>query len=96
MADQTDQKALDLVWVKSTLPTAKDGGDKVVLAENDTRHPNGEWAYIAGPTPVQVARTPDVERVLREGTAALTDAPTKSTPKSTPNTATGGTPPPSA
>jgi hypothetical protein len=55
--------------VASTKPTKADGGDEVVLWEQDADHPGGE-AFVAGPKPVQVAVTGLVEKRLREGVIA--------------------------
>jgi hypothetical protein len=40
--------------------------DRVVLWERDPRHPGGE-AFVGGSGPDLVARTPEVERLLRAG-----------------------------
>ena len=56
----------DVVKVRSTLTPKKDGGDVVVLWEQDDAHPGGQ-AFIAGPAPVEVALTPAVSKLLRDG-----------------------------
>ena len=54
------------ITVKSALPTAPDGGHKIALFERDPSHPNGE-AFISGPEPVEVGKTPGVVAALRSG-----------------------------
>lgn len=78
----------EMIWIASTLPTQDDGGDKVVLFEQDRAHPDGE-AFVAGPKPVQVARTAGVERVLREGTAVVVDSGKSTKSKSAGTSGTG-------
>lgn len=53
------------VWVRSTVEQGADGGDAVVLWERHPRHPNGE-AFIAGETPVEVALTAEVKKLIRD------------------------------
>lgn len=55
------------IKVRSTIPTKADGGNVVALYEAHADHPDGE-AFVAGPEPVDVARTPQVHRLLSEGT----------------------------
>ena len=57
----------DHITVKSTIPTKPDGGNPVVLYETHEDHPDGE-AFVAGPAPVEVARTPLVHRLIADGT----------------------------
>lgn len=54
MADET-------MWVLSNRVD-----DRVVLWERDRAHPGGE-AFVASSTPARVAKTPEVERLLRAG-----------------------------
>ena len=61
-----------LITVRSTIPPKPDGGNVVALYETDTEHPDGE-AYVAGPAPVRVARTPQVHRLIADGVLAETD-----------------------
>lgn len=56
----------NLIIVRSTIPTRADGGNVVVLYETHEDHPDGE-AYVAGPTPVRVARTGLVHRLISDG-----------------------------
>ena len=51
----------DQMWV---LSNRKD--NRVVLWDRDREHPGGE-AFVAGSTPAHVAKTGEVERLLREG-----------------------------
>lgn len=53
----------DHITVKSTLPEKPDGGNEVVLWEIHEDHPEGE-AFVAGPNPVKVGRTPLVLKAL--------------------------------
>jgi hypothetical protein len=55
------------IMVKSALPPAPDGGNRVALFERDPAHPDGE-AFVAGPDPVKVGKsTVGVLAALREG-----------------------------
>ncbi len=56
----------DIVTVVSTAPLATDGGSVVVLWEKNNAHPGGE-AFIAGDTPVRVALTPTVQKLITDG-----------------------------
>lgn len=53
-----------LILVRSLLPAAADGGDPVVLSEQDARHPGGQ-AFIAGKTHVKVYPTPAVVALIK-------------------------------
>jgi hypothetical protein len=53
-----------LILVRSLLPAAADGGDPVVLSEQDPRHPGGQ-AFIAGKTHVKVYPTPAVVALIK-------------------------------
>lgn len=55
------------ITVKSTIPTRPDGGNVVALYETHADHPDGE-AFVAGPEPVKVSRTPAVHRLISDGT----------------------------
>ncbi len=59
MADEKKEKST--IWVVSN---RKD--DRVVLFERDPAHPGGE-AFVGGSGPAEVAKTPEVQRLLREG-----------------------------
>lgn len=52
---------VDLLWVLSNRVD-----DRTVLFERDPRHPGGE-AFIGGAAPAHVFRTPEIERLLRDG-----------------------------
>lgn len=52
---------LDRIWVISN---RKD--DRTVLWERDDEHPGGE-VFIGGSAPAEAARTPEINRLLREG-----------------------------
>lgn len=54
------------IFVASALPDRPDGGHQVALWEADEAHPTGE-VWIAGPAPVEVARTPGVTTAIAEG-----------------------------
>lgn len=54
------------IQVRSTVPTRPDGGNAVVLYETHPDHPDGE-AFVAGPNPVSVARTPAVHKLISDG-----------------------------
>ena len=58
-----DQKT---IWVKSTLPVQPDGGSEVAFYEQDAAHPNGQ-AWVAGPEPVEVAETGEVQAAIAAG-----------------------------
>lgn len=75
MADSKDEKAeqakgdaqeTKTLFVKSTARPTRDGGNKTALFEVHPDHPGGQ-AHVAGPTPVEVAQTPEVSAALREG-----------------------------
>lgn len=57
-------KSKKLILVRSTLPPKPEGGDEVVLSEQDSRHPGGQ-AFIAGKTPVEVFPTPAVTALIK-------------------------------
>jgi hypothetical protein len=54
------------VTVCSTRKPNPDGSNDTILFERDAAHPEGE-AFVAGPKPVTVGRTSEVERLLRDG-----------------------------
>ncbi len=54
-----------LMIVRSTLPSTPDGGDPVVLHEQDDRHPGG-FAFVSGKTPVEVFPTTAVLQALKD------------------------------
>jgi hypothetical protein len=60
------------VFVKSTLKTSPDGGNKTALFEAHPDHPGGQ-AHVAGPAPVEVALTPEVTAAIRDGRLAEVD-----------------------
>lgn len=66
------QKA-EIITVKSTLKPEPDGGNPVALYEKHPDHPKANEAdpegeaYVAGPNPVKVAKTPAVLKKLSEG-----------------------------
>lgn len=62
----------EILTVRSTIPTQPDGGNKVALFETHAEHPDGE-AFVAGPNPVQVARTPTVQKLLGDGTLEIVE-----------------------
>lgn len=76
-----------LIWVRSTIPTRRDGGNTVALYEADDAHPDGE-AFVAGPEPVQVARTTQVHRLISDGTLEEVDAPKAEEPDTPARSAT--------
>lgn len=59
-------KKVQLINVRSTLKPKPDGGNPVALREVNPKHPGGE-AFVAGPKPVEVALTAEVQAKLREG-----------------------------
>lgn len=69
------------IWVRSALPPAvnretqkEDGSHPVALWERDDAHPEGE-VFIAGPAPVECARTGAVMAAMREGKIVECEAP---------------------
>ncbi len=60
------EKKSKLMIVRSTLKPTPDGGDPVVLHEQDERHPGG-FAFVSGKAPVEVFATPAVLNALKEG-----------------------------
>ena len=56
----------ELIYVVSTLPTAKDGGSPLALHEKNDAHPDGE-AFIAGSKAVLVAPTAAVLAKITSG-----------------------------
>ncbi|MGE0131871.1 MAG: hypothetical protein AB7U82_27625 [Blastocatellales bacterium] len=62
------------VFVRSTLPPNSDGGNTVALWEQHPKHPGG-GAFIAGPKPVEVALTPQVRLLIRDGVLEEIAAP---------------------
>ncbi|HEX8747397.1 MAG TPA: hypothetical protein VF717_09360 [Pyrinomonadaceae bacterium] len=70
----TEQHEPRTIWVRSALKSEEDGGNKVVLWEKDDAHPKGE-ILIAGKKPVEVAMTPAVSQLLRDGKIARIPAP---------------------
>lgn len=63
------------IWVMSNRVD-----DRVVLWEQNPQHPGGE-AFIAGPTPEHVGRTPQIEGLLREGLLVIVPEPPDSRKK---------------
>ena len=63
-------------WVKGVkgLNEPREGEHRVLLFEQDTAHPNGE-AFIAGPLPVEVGDTAEVQRLLKDGSIEKTSKP---------------------
>lgn len=62
-------KKQSIIWVMSNRVD-----DRVVLFEQDDRHPGGE-AFIAGGTPDNVYRTPKIDRLLRDGLLVEVEEP---------------------
>jgi hypothetical protein len=62
VSDAKDAGAEEFLWVHSN---RKD--DRVVLWEQDRRHPMGGEAFVGGDGAVLVARTPAVEGAIRSG-----------------------------
>lgn len=60
-----DKPKSKLIFVRSTLPSAPDGGDTVVIHEQDNRHPGG-FAFVAGKTPVEVYPTAAVLGAIKD------------------------------
>lgn len=69
---------LDRIWVISN---RKD--DRTVLWERDVEHPGGE-VFIGGAAPAEAARTPEINRLLREGLILEIPEPPKSRKKPLP------------
>lgn len=68
-----------LITVRSTIPTKADGGNIVALYEVHPDHPDGE-AYVAGPKPVRVARTSDVQKAISDEKLEIVDDEPEPTP----------------
>jgi hypothetical protein len=64
--EKTEGGKVGTIFVRSTLPTEKDGGSRVALYDAHSDHPEGE-AFVAGSKPVEVAKTPEVLRAMSEG-----------------------------
>jgi hypothetical protein len=58
-----DNEGLEHIMVRGTDTPAPDGGVRVGLWEQHPEHPDGE-VLVAGPTPVEVARTPLVDQAI--------------------------------
>jgi hypothetical protein len=67
----------EMILVRSTLPQRDDDGWPVALYEQDDAHPDGE-AYVAGPDPVEVARTGLVNRRISEGALEIGEGASQS------------------
>lgn len=70
----------EMVMVKSLLPERDDGGFPVALYEQDAAHPDGE-AFVAGPDPVEVARTGLVNRRISEDALEIVEGDADDEPK---------------
>lgn len=58
---ELDRWGTNVFWVMSARTD-----DRVVLFERDPRHPGGE-AFLAGPTPDYVYRTPQIQQLVMQG-----------------------------
>lgn len=74
----------DLITVRSLLPARDDDGFPVALYEADDQHPANaagkHEAFVAGPDPVEVARTGLVNRRISEGALEIVERPKAPTP----------------
>jgi hypothetical protein len=67
----------EIITVRSLLPERDDGGYPVALYEADDQHPENSAgareAFVAGPEPVEVARTGLVNRRISEGALEIVE-----------------------